>query len=238
MIDLPTLQRLKRFSSESARLAFYRRGVIGTWIVTGVTVSLAPLDTLLVTPRHPGDLPWLDGRPLVFAPLVAVIALLFLWILWPSIKCLFDKGTRKTYLKAYRSSFIRFMLPVSRRERAWWVLLSVTAGACEELLYRGFLLQYLRGHLAEGPSLALLPAWLLSSLAFGIGHIYQGKQGVIETTTAGLVFGMLAILSGNLILPILIHIVVDLRILLIYNPAEDDPANAQALIRGFNPRSD
>lgn len=237
LIDLPVLQRLKRFSSEPARLAFYRRGVIWTWVATGITVSLAPLDTLVVTPRHPGDLPWLDGQPLILEMLVAAIALLFIWILWPGIKCLLDKRTRKTYLKAYQSSFIRFMLPVSRQERAWWVLLSVTAGVCEELLYRGFLLQYLRGHLAGGPAFALVPAWLISSLAFGIGHIYQGKQGVIETTTAGLIFGMLAIISGNLVLPILMHILIDLRILLIYNPAEDDPQSAAMLIEGFNPQA-
>jgi membrane protease YdiL (CAAX protease family) len=237
LIDLPAMRRLKRFSSGPARLAIYRAGVFWTWIATGVAVALAALETLLITPRHAGDLPWLDGQPLIQATVVVIITLLFTWILWPSMKCVLDKSTRKKYLKAYQSSFIRFLLPVSRPERAWWVLLSVTAGACEELLCRGYLLQYLRGDLVGGPALSLTSAWLLSSLAFGVGHIYQGWQGVIETTAAGLVFGMLAILSGNLALPILIHVLVDLRILLVYNPAEDDPEQAAVLISGFNPQA-
>ncbi|WP_164931749.1 CPBP family intramembrane glutamic endopeptidase [Dyella sp. M7H15-1] len=237
LINLPTMQRLKQFSSSTARLALYRRSVLTTWTFTVAALMLAPLRTLRVVPHQPSDLPWRDGHSLGQAAVSALIAMLFAWILWPSIQCLFRKDMRKTYLKAYQASFIRFMLPVSRSERLWWVLLSITAGVCEELLCRGFLLHYLRGHLADGPSLSLMLAWLLSSMAFGLGHIYQGRRGVIETTAAGLVFGMLAILSGGLALPILMHILIDLRILLIYNPAEDDPADAAALINGFHPHS-
>jgi uncharacterized protein len=236
LLNLPATRRLKRFSSSVARLAIYRQGVFSTWIVAGVAILLALPATLLVIPQHPGDLPWLDGRPLLRATAAMIIALLFAWILWPSIKCTFSRSTRKKYLKACTSSFICFLLPVSREERAWWVLLSITAGVCEELLCRGFMLQYLSGHLAGGPGFSLTSAWLLSSLAFGIAHLYQGRQGVLETTTAGLVFGMLAILCGNLALPILLHVLVDLRALLIYNPAKDDPETAAVLISGFHPQ--
>lgn len=235
LIDLPSMRRLKRFSSAAARLAIYRQSVVSTWICTCVAVILAPLGALLIVPRRIGDLPWLDGKPVIGTLLGALIALLFAWILWPSIKCTLDNSTRKKYLKAYQASFIRYMLPVSRDERTWWVLLSVTAGVCEELLYRGFLLQFLHGHLAGGPAMSLTLAWLLSSLAFGVAHIYQGVRGVVETTIAGLVFGLVAILSGNLALPILLHCLIDLRILLLYHPAQDAPESAAALVSGFDP---
>jgi uncharacterized protein len=237
LIDFPAMQRLKRFSSSLARLAVYRRGILSTWIVTGLAVWLAWPASLLIIPRSPGSLAWLEGRPTAQATAAMVIALLFTWILWPSIKCSLNQGLRKKYLKAYAASFIRFMLPVSRQERAWWVSLSVTAGICEELLCRGFMLRYLSGHLVGGPALSLTVAWLLSSLAFGAAHLYQGWQGVIETTAAGLVFGMLALLCGNLALPMLLHALVDLRILLIYNPAKDDPESAAVLINGFHPKA-
>lgn len=235
LIDLPAMRRLKRFSSSAARLAVYRRSVISTWLCTIVAIVLAPFTTLLVVPRHAGDLPWLDGRSMLLAALTALIALLFAWILWPSIQCAFDHATRKKYLKAYQASFVRGMLPVSRDERLWWVVLSVTAGVCEELLYRGFLLQFLRGHLAGGLALGLTLAWLVSSLAFGIAHIYQGVHGVVETTAAGLVFGLVAILTGSLIVPIMLHCLIDLRLLLIYHPAEDAPEFADVLVSGFDP---
>jgi uncharacterized protein len=234
LIDLPSMRRLKRFSSGPARLALYRRSVVSTWAFTIAAVALTSLDTLLIVPRQPGDASWLDGYLIIHIVITLCIALLFAWVLWPSVQCAFDKRIRQQYFQAYRSAAIRFLLPVSRQERIWWVLLSLTAGIGEELLYRGFVLQYLRGHLVGGPALSLTLAWLLSSLAFGIGHIYQGTRGVVETTAAGLTFGLLAILTGNLALPIVLHCIIDLRILLTYHPAKDAPDAAATLIRGFS----
>jgi uncharacterized protein len=234
LIDLPAMQRLKRFSSGPARLAVYRRGIGWIWGFTLVAVALTSPSTLLTVPRHSGDFSWLDDHVLLRTVVTMIVALLFAWMLWPSVQCVFNKGIRQKYFHAYRSSLICFLLPVSRQERLWWVLLSVTAGICEELLYRGFMLQYLRGHLLAGPALHLTLAWLLSSLAFGIAHVYQGVRGVMETTAAGLVFGLLAILSGNLVLPILLHCLIDLRILLTYHPEQDAPDEAATLISGFS----
>lgn len=234
LIDLQALRHLKQFSSGAARLALYRRSVVSTWAFTIAAIALTSIDTLLIVPRSLGDVPWLDDHPVFHAIITLIIALLFAWMLWPSVQCTLNKSIRQKYFQAYRASFICFLLPVSRQERMWWVLLSVTAGICEELLYRGFMLQYLRGHLASGPALHLTLAWLLSSLAFGIGHVYQGVRGVMETTAAGLIFGLLAILSGNLLLPIVLHSVIDLRILLTYHPSQDAPDEAATLISGFS----
>ncbi|WP_239537605.1 CPBP family intramembrane glutamic endopeptidase [Dyella mobilis] len=236
LIDLPAMQHLKRFSSTAARLALYRRSVLATSVFVIIALAIAPLDTLLIIARSHTDAPWLDRHSVISMAASALIALLFAWVLWPSIQCVFRKRIRKAYLEAYLASLVRFMLPVSRQERRWWVLLSLSGGIGEELLYRGFLLQYFRGQLIGGPGTGLIWAWVLSSLAFGLGHVYQGKRGVLETTTAGAVFGMLAILSGGLALPILMHILIDLRILLVYNPAQDDPQRAAPLISGFNPQ--
>jgi uncharacterized protein len=237
LIDLPSLRRLKQFSSGAARLALYRRSILSTWIFTIAAIALVSPNALLIVPRQPGDLPWLNDHPIIYAIVTTLVTLLFAWVLWPSLQCALSHRIRQKYFQAYRSSLIRFLLPVSREERLWWVLLSVTAGIGEELLYRGFILQYLRGHLASGPTLDLTFAWLLSSLAFGIGHVYQGVRGVTETTVAGLTFGLLAILTGNLALPIVLHALIDLRILLTYHPAQDAPGEAQTLISGFSPQS-
>jgi membrane protease YdiL (CAAX protease family) len=234
LIDLPAMRRLKQFSSGMARLTVYRRSVILTWVFTIAAMTLASPLTLLIVSRQSGDLPWLDGHPVIYAIVTILITLLFAWILWPSLQCAWNIRIRQSYFQAYRSATIRFLLPVSRKERVWWVLLSVTAGVGEELLYRGFLLQYLRGHLAGGPVLNLTLAWLLSSFAFGMGHVYQSVRGVMETTIADLTFGLLAILTGNLFLPIALHSLIDLRILLTYHPAQDAPDEAATLVSGFS----
>jgi uncharacterized protein len=234
LIDLPAMRRLKQYSSGASRLALYRRSVASTWAFTIAAVLLASPAKLLIVPRQAGDLSWIDGHPIVYAAVTVLLALLFAWILWPSVQCALSHRIRQKYFQAYRSAVIRFLLPVSSEERLWWVWLSLAAGIGEELLYRGFVLQYLRGHLAGGMALPLTLAWLLSSLAFGIGHVYQGVRGVMETTVAGLTFGLLAILTGNLLLPIALHSLIDLRILLTYHPAQDAPDEAATLISGFS----
>src|SRR5262249_38904013 len=62
------------------------------------------------------------------------------------------------------------LFPRSNFELALFVLLSLTAGICEEFLFRGFVMAAL---FRVG-----LETWLavaLSSLMFGLAHVYQGK---------------------------------------------------------------
>ncbi len=96
------------------------------------------------------------------------------------------------------------LAPRSSAEDRLFGLVSVTAGVCEEILYRGLLLAVL------SPVVGTWPAVLLSSLIFGLGHAYQGASGIIKTTVIGLVMALLAVFSGSLFVPMLLHAVIDL----------------------------
>lgn len=96
------------------------------------------------------------------------------------------------------------LLPSTAQERQWFRATAVTAGICEEVLYRGFLIWYL-GH-AVSPALTIAA----SSVVFGAGHIYQGVSGVIKTSVIGLVMAAIYVWSGTLWAPMLIHASVDL----------------------------
>jgi membrane protease YdiL (CAAX protease family) len=121
-----------------------------------------------------------------------------------------------------------FLLPVSNTERRWFAVVCLSAGICEELLYRGFLFGFLAGRIEGGFDLA----WLLSSLAFGTAHVYQGLPGILRSTVAGLFFGLAAILSRGVAVPMILHTLVDLQVLGMYRPAIDDPDQADRLMRG------
>ena len=99
---------------------------------------------------------------------------------------------------------LRDFLPQTRGELAWFSRLSITAGICEEVIYRGFLIWLLT------PLWGLWPAVLGSSLIFGLGHTYQGPKGVLKTTVVGLVVAALYVFSGSLLGPILLHAAMDL----------------------------
>jgi len=81
---------------------------------------------------------------------------------------------------------------------------SVSAGICEEIFYRGLLLTALTA------LVGLWPAVLLSSVAFGIGHAYQGVTGALRTGLVGLVLALAVVFSGSLPVAMLMHAVLDM----------------------------
>lgn len=106
----------------------------------------------------------------------------------------------------HRASFgdLGHFLPQDDRDLASFYRLSVTAGVVEEIVFRGFMLWYLSFFMA------LWPAVLVSSVAFGLAHSYQGFSGMIRVGLVGLAFGALFVVSGSIWLPIVGHILVDL----------------------------
>ncbi len=97
------------------------------------------------------------------------------------------------------------LLPVSAIEKILWVLLSISAGICEESCFRGFLL-------TQG-SRFTRRLWLVvlaSSLAFGVGHLYQGIAGAMLIVVYGLMFCWLRLRRQSLWPGIWAHIWQDL----------------------------
>jgi membrane protease YdiL (CAAX protease family) len=101
---------------------------------------------------------------------------------------------------------MQFFLPKTHQEARWFLALSVTAGICEEVLYRGFLIRYLG---REPGRLGMIGGVLVALLAFGAAHLYQGVQGFLNSAIGGLLFAVVFLLTGNLVLPILFHIAAD-----------------------------
>jgi len=96
------------------------------------------------------------------------------------------------------------ILPQSRVELVPYLGLAVTAGLCEEFLYRGFAMAAL--------TRAGLPVWgvvLLSSVLFGLAHLYQGRGGLVSTLIIGTVFGTARIAYDGVVPVMLWHIAVD-----------------------------
>nr|WP_204331977.1 CPBP family glutamic-type intramembrane protease [Geodermatophilus sabuli] len=114
------------------------------------------------------------------------------------------------------------LLPRTPGERRLFTLVGVTAGVCEEWLYRGFFLA-VAAALAGGLPEPLLV--LVAAAAFGLAHAYQGVAGVVTTGVLGGVLAGLYLDTGSLLLPVLLHVLIDLRFLLV--PASALPAGAR-----------
>jgi uncharacterized protein len=90
-------------------------------------------------------------------------------------------------LKASANAALKNLLPQGRTEMIVWVLLSVTAGFCEELMFRGYLQRQFAAltHSAAG-------GIVLQGIAFGAGHGYQGWKLMVVIAVYGTMFGLLA----------------------------------------------
>jgi uncharacterized protein len=112
------------------------------------------------------------------------------------------------------------LLPGSPEERCWFAAVSVGAGISEELIFRGFLFYYFS---LWFPHINGVENALVTSLIFGLGHLYQGWKGIVSAGVSGLILAGMYVLTGNLLLPIVVHAVGDLRVLWIF-PAEAEGA--------------
>lgn len=177
-------------------------GVLGLWLWGGIAgVSLG-----LTVPRY---WPW---NLVLLAVLVTLL-----------VRSALKLRPKAEKLREQIKNRVGALVPDTHRERQWFGAVSIGAGISEELVFRGFLFYYLGLYLPQ------INAWekvVLTSLIFGVAHFYQGKQGIIGATVLGLIAATIYVLSGSLLLPIVLHAVIDWRLLLMLPPEPEAEAGA------------
>lgn len=96
------------------------------------------------------------------------------------------------------------ILPHTTTEFIPFLALATTAGLCEEFLFRGFAVCAL--------TRVGIPTWgvvVVSSVLFGLGHLYQGRGGVVSTSILGIMFGISKIAYDTLAVVVVWHVAVD-----------------------------
>jgi len=86
-----------------------------------------------------------------------------------------------------------FLMPQTVPEMILWVVLAVSAGFCEELVFRGYLQ---RQFLALTQN--VVAAVILQGLVFGVAHGYQGLRAIPVISVYGMMFGALAAIRKSL----------------------------------------
>ncbi len=104
----------------------------------------------------------------------------------------------------WRNAAVGALLPGTPAERVAWVLVSVTVGFCEEVIYRGYLQTQLTGFTGR-----VSVAVVLQAVLFGIAHGDQGLAVVVRFTLYGVLFGALARWRRSLLPGIAAHIGLD-----------------------------
>lgn len=209
--DRREYQRFKRYRSTVRRQAMFRKWLRESFVVFG---GLAVVLLLLVWQFVPLLLADVNALPFVRAArdafmdagavayiATAILAVLFLVV---PIALLFFVRHDGEDLPALGD--IQALLPRNRAEVRIGALMSLNAGVVEELLFRLAIPALLYG--AFGSSLFAL---IVSVLLFGGLHAYQGAGGILATALIGVVLLALFVATGNILVPIVVHAIIDLR---------------------------
>ena len=100
---------------------------------------------------------------------------------------------------------IRDLMPISTYDRVLFTGVSLTAGVCEEIVFRGFLI-----HVLYSTTGSLAVALLLSSGAFGVAHAYQQPAGALRAALLGFILAMPLVIDGSIVPSILAHATIDI----------------------------
>ena len=127
---------------------------------------------------------------------------------WPTVKSVLrDLGIAVAFLiasnivlalisyavKSQPTEAVRRIIPHGFAEIGVWILLSFTAGICEELIFRG----YLQRQFAAMTS-SVAAGIVIQGILFGAAHGYQGWKSMLVIAVYGCLFGLLANWVRNL----------------------------------------
>ena len=94
----------------------------------------------------------------------------------------------------------KLIAPHGLLEDLTYLALVITAGICEETIFRGYLQRQFVALFRNAPL-----GVLASAILFGAGHVYQGVRPAIVIVVFGLIFGILAEARRNIRPGILMH---------------------------------
>ena len=211
--------RLKTSSDPLVRVRSYQKTIGWLLIMTALLLAAVPARRLFIAPVTPRDL----GIDLRAVHVIAIVIGLLIGFALPVLLARFS-GRGEEPAPPPQLTSIAFFLPRGGRERAWFAAMSVVAGVCEEIVFRGFLIRFF----AEPPvGIGLAAGVAVAAMIFGLDHGYQGVKGIVTTGVLALLFTAFFFGSGSLWLPIAVHALLDLRVLAIV-PKEGIPSPAEA----------
>ncbi|HXW91912.1 MAG TPA: type II CAAX endopeptidase family protein [Terriglobales bacterium] len=197
-VEVCIFARLRRAPAREARLPAYTYLIAYQWVLVAFVLALwiarkRPWSLLLMASPNR----WGFGISLALAGALVILLLLQRRTL---------RHRPELGEKAHgQIAQVEWLVPHTPRERRLWTVAAMTAGCCEEVLFRGFLLVFVA-------SLAgLFMAVLTNVLLFGLFHAYYGWRGILKTASFGLVMALMALWSASLIPVIIIHATVDLN---------------------------
>ncbi len=203
--DVLEVRRLRAATNIKAREFYYWRILGVEWTVT--------LFVILLLGWHATIFFNVIARPSWMPPQSTLLVLLAAFVVGLAVPIVVAarRTPGATFITKQLAS-IDYLLPKTPAQRWLFLLVSLTAGICEEVIFRAFALHYLTALL---PGTSIWVCVVLAAILFGLIHMGQGVAGVLSTGFLGAIFSILYIGFGSLWAPILLHILLDARFALL-----------------------
>ena len=191
-------RRLQTIAGANRR-SLYLRSIAVQWLLAAVTLYAwwrhdRPFDAL--------GFSIVPGMVTTSAEIVCVMAAIAVFL---RLRKMAGWAPEKLAALRERLGGTAVVVPRTRAELAWFLLVAVTAGICEELLYRGFFFA------VAAPFVTVYGAAVASAIVFGLGHTYQGWRGIALTAAVGLFLGAFYFLTGSIVFPMFLHVLIDVN---------------------------
>lgn len=100
-------------------------------------------------------------------------------------------------------------IPSNNKELAHFIFLAVAAGIGEEIIFRGYLINYFIYWTGNDPD-GVIYACIGTSALFAFLHGYQGIQSMAKIFFLSLMFSALFVLTRSLLIVVAVHAVIDI----------------------------
>lgn len=99
-------------------------------------------------------------------------------------------------------------LPETGYEFKHFMVVCISAGVCEEVIFRGYFMTYFASVLGDADWAKVLTV-LLPAFIFAFAHLYQGWKVVFKISVMAVLFGLIFLLSGTIWWLIVLHFWID-----------------------------
>ncbi|WP_078084072.1 CPBP family intramembrane glutamic endopeptidase [Microbulbifer mangrovi] len=191
---------LERFKSKSKSVEYIKISVV-LWSITIFLIYSFYEGALSV--NNPNFLPKSIWK--IYASLL-LFTTLILYLIYVVATIYNSEKVRQQVMGQFQSAgdSVLGLLPETRKEfLLFTLLLSVTAGICEELIFRWYLYSFLEGQVHW------LIAVFMSSLLFGLWHLYLGWGYVVKTSVMGAILCGVYLYFESILIAIIAHILMD-----------------------------
>ena len=194
----PRLKRATEAGAPGARSRFYLAGMLTQWMLTACVLAL------WVAQGRAWSGLWMGPSSAKGAAIGLGIVVAVLGLLLVQRRAFLGLANRLDVLRRQVGPAMS-LLPHTRPELSGFRALAVTAGICEEVLFRGYVFWYLAMWLSTGWSI------VVSSILFGFAHVYLDRRSAVRAGIVGAVMALVVWLTGALWWAMILHAAIDLN---------------------------